>query len=229
MKILVSDYDKTFYTDEENIKINIEKVNQFMKTNLFVINTGRSYLDFKKKEEIYNIKYNYLVINHGASIIKNNQIIYNTPINNNIKKQIINDLDVQYSTEIFTCSGLESRLTLENDNLTKIHIKYKNEEKAKQIYNKIINKYGNFVVVYLISKGKGIEIVSKNANKGIATKEIAKLENIKKENIYTIGDDASDLEMIKNFKGYAVKNATDEIKKYALKEFDNVYELIDLI
>ena len=229
MKILVSDYDKTFYTDEENIKINIEKVNQFMKTNLFVINTGRSYLDFKKKEEIYNIKYNYLVINHGASIIKNNKIIYNIPINNNFKKQIINDLDVQYSTEIFTCSGLESRLTLENDNLTKIHIKYKNEEKAKQIYNKIINKYGNFVVVYLISKGKGIEIVSKNANKGIATKEIAKLENIKKENIYTIGDDASDLEMIKNFKGYAMKNATDEIKKYALKEFDNVYELIDLI
>ena len=229
MKILVSDYDKTFYTDEENIKINIEKVNQFMKTNIFVINTGRSYLDFKKKEEIYNIKYNYLVINHGASIIKNNQIIYNTPINNNIKKQIINDLDIKYSTEIFTCSGLESRLTLENDNLTKIHIKYKNEEKAKQIYNKIINKYGNFVVVYLISKGKGIEIVSKNANKGIATKEIAKLENIKKENIYTIGDDASDLEMIKNFKGYAMKNATDEIKKYALKEFDNVYELIDLI
>ena len=229
MKILVSDYDKTFYTDEENIKINIEKVNQFMKTNIFVINTGRSYLDFKKKEEIYNIKYNYLVINHGASIIKNNQIIYNTPINNNIKKQIINDLDIKYSTEIFTCSGLESRLTLENDNLTKIHIKYKNEEKAKQIYNKISNKYGNFIVVYLISKGKGIEIVSKNANKGIATKEIAKLENIKKENIYTIGDDASDLEMIKNFKGYAMKNATDEIKKYALKEFDNVYELIDLI
>ena len=229
MKILVSDYDKTFYTDEENIKINIEKVNQFMKTNIFVINTGRSYLDFKKKEEIYDIKYNYLVINHGASIIKNNKIIYNTPINNNIKNQIINDLDIKYSTEIFTCSGLESRLTLENDNLTKIHIKYKNEEKAKQIYNKIINKYGNFVVVYLISKGKGIEIVSKNANKGIATKEIAKLENIKKENIYTIGDDASDLEMIKNFKGYAMKNATDEIKKYALKEFDNVYELIDLI
>ena len=229
MKILVSDYDKTFYTDEENIKINIEKVNQFMKTNLFVINTGRSYLDFKKKEEIYDIKYNYLVINHGASIIKNNKIIYNIPINNNFKKQIINDLDIKYSTEIFTCSGLESRLTLENDNLTKIHIKYKNEEKAKQIYNKISNKYGNFIVVYLISKGKGIEIVSKNANKGIATKEIAKLENIKKENIYTIGDDASDLEMIKNFKGYAMKNATDEIKKYALKEFDNVYELIDLI
>lgn len=143
-------------------------------------------------------------------------------------KQIINDLDIKYSTEIFTCSGLESRLTLENDNLTKIHIKYKNEEKAKQIYNKISNKYGNFIVVYLISKGKGIEIVSKNANKGIATKEIAKLENIKK-NIYTIGDDASDLEMIKNFNGYAMKNATDEIKKYALKEFDNVYELIDLL
>lgn len=54
-------------------------------------------------------------------------------------------------------------------------------------------------------------------------------KNIKKENIYTIGDDASDLEMIKNFNGYAMKNATDEIKKYALKEFDNVYELIDLI
>ena len=144
-------------------------------------------------------------------------------------KQIILDLDIEYSTEIFTCCGLESRLTLENNNLTKIHIKYKNNKTAKQIYNKITNKYGNFIVVYLISKGKGIEIVSKNANKGIATKEIAKLENIKKENIYTIGDDASDLEMIKNFNGYTMKNATNKIKKYALKEFDNVYELIDLL
>ena len=49
MKMLVSDYDQTFYLNDQNIKINIDMVKQFRKAgNKFVIATGRSYMDFKE-------------------------------------------------------------------------------------------------------------------------------------------------------------------------------------
>lgn len=40
-KILVSDYDNTFYINDTDIKNNIDKVNKFRnKNNIFVIATG---------------------------------------------------------------------------------------------------------------------------------------------------------------------------------------------
>ena len=62
-KILVSDYDNTFYINEYDIKNNIQNVEKFRnKDNIFVIATGRSYYDFNKKLKEYPIKYDYLII-----------------------------------------------------------------------------------------------------------------------------------------------------------------------
>ena len=41
-KLLVSDYDGTFYSDLRNLKINIKAIEKFRKAgNLFAISTGR--------------------------------------------------------------------------------------------------------------------------------------------------------------------------------------------
>ena len=49
-KILVSDYDKTFYLNDEDIEKNKIAVEKFRKErNVFVIATGRSYYDIQKK------------------------------------------------------------------------------------------------------------------------------------------------------------------------------------
>ena len=45
-----------------------------MKNNYFVIATGRSYYDFKKKEDLYGIKYNYLIINLNSLVTKYNSL-----------------------------------------------------------------------------------------------------------------------------------------------------------
>ena len=69
-KMLVSDYDQTFYLNDEDIEKNKQAVAKFRKAgNIFVIATGRSYLDFFNKLEIYNFEYDYLIINHGATIL----------------------------------------------------------------------------------------------------------------------------------------------------------------
>ena len=55
-KMLVSDYDETFYLNDEDIEKNKQAVGKLRKAgNIFVIATGRSYLDFfNKLESKYN-------------------------------------------------------------------------------------------------------------------------------------------------------------------------------
>ena len=49
-KILVSDYDQTFYLNDEDIEKNKKSVEEFRKKgNIFVFATGRSYFDFMNK------------------------------------------------------------------------------------------------------------------------------------------------------------------------------------
>ena len=48
-----------------------------------------------------------------------------------------------------------------------------------------------------------------------------------KENIFTIGDSYNDIEMIKNFNGYCVNNAKEEIKKISQKQYKSVSKLIE--
>ena len=76
-KIFVSDYDQTFYLNDEDIEKNKIAINEFRKKgNIFVIATGRSYFDFQNKVDEYNLNYDYVIINHGATILdKNNNIL----------------------------------------------------------------------------------------------------------------------------------------------------------
>ena len=69
-KILISDYDGTFYQSDIDIKKNIDKVTEFRALgNLFVLATGRSYVDLKQEIDKYKIPYDYLILNHGALLL----------------------------------------------------------------------------------------------------------------------------------------------------------------
>lgn len=230
MKMLVSDYDNTFYVNDEDILNNMKYINHFMNNNIFVIATGRSYYDFNKVKKLYNINCNYTIINHGATILKQNEIIYNKEINNNIIKEILKDLKKYEIVDSFACSRLESRLDLEKDkSLTKIYVKYNTEKEAKDIQKIILDKYSNYLNVFLSFKNKVVEIVSNEVDKSNAIKFIANIENISRSDIYTIGDGYNDIKMIKDFNGYTITNAVEEIKKYAISECESVSDLIKQI
>ena len=138
-KLLVSDYDQTFYINDEDIEKNKIAVNEFRsKGNIFVIATGRSYDDFMKKKNEYNIQYDYLIINHGATILnKDDNIIFNEEITNEILDNLKSDLRIEDSERNFCCSMLESRVDLEHRDLTKIHVKYSDLEYSNEIQKKL--------------------------------------------------------------------------------------------
>ena len=152
-KILVSDYDNTFFRDDKEIKENMLKVEEFRrKNNLFIIATGRSYYDFNRALKEYDIKYDYLIINQGATILDNkNNIIENHTIDEKVKDMIAEDLKLNDEETMFACSILESRVSIKNEKITKIHKGYENIDIARKMNEFINNKYSSSVNSYLIT------------------------------------------------------------------------------
>ena len=226
--MLVSYYDQTFYINDNDIEKNKKAVEQFQnKGNIFVIATGRSYLDFKNKLDLYNFNYDYVILNHGATILdKDNNIFANYSIDSNIIKDIYEDLNIKESINSFNCSELESRVDFNHQNLTKINVKYNSREEAMRI-NKIINdKYSNYVVSYFVNTNS-IEIISNQTNKSNAINILIERLGLSKDDIYTIGDGYSDIDMIKDFNGYAIKDSVEELKQVSIKEYESVSDLIN--
>lgn len=229
-KILVSDYDKTFYLNDEDIEKNKIAINEFRKKgNIFIIATGRSHFDFYNKLDLYKFDYDYVIINHGATILdKNDNILANFPIKNEIIPEIKKDLKLEKSIKGFCCSELESRVDFNHKDLTKINVGYNSKDEAISINGKINNKYSKFINSYSIAE-TSLEIISNETNKSKAIDLLLNRLNIKRQNVYTIGDGYSDIEMVKNFNGYAMQEAVDELKKVAKKEYSSVSELINEI
>ncbi len=226
-KILISDYDQTFYLNDIDMERNKKAVNKFRSNgNIFVIATGRSYLDFHNKVNLYKFNYDYVIINHGATILdKDNNILANFPIKKEIINDIKNDLQLEKAINGFCCSKLESRVDFTHDHLTKINVKYPTMEEAMIINEKINNKYSNYINSYYVNKNS-LEIISNEINKSKAISLLLSKLNMSNNNVYTIGDGYSDIEMIKDFNGYAMKNSINELKRIAKKEYDSVADLI---
>ena len=69
MFLLASDFDKTFYINNFDFKKNVEALKTFRRNNIFAIVTGRSYQDYINITKNY-VPVDYLVLNHGATILK---------------------------------------------------------------------------------------------------------------------------------------------------------------
>lgn len=231
MLMIVSDYDDTFYINDTDIKKNVKAANEFIKQNIFCIATGRSITDFTSAQNEHQIPCSYLIADHGSLILKDHQILYQKCIDNNILPDLMNDLRLDRAIESFSCQLTEKKESIDpqGKDFNKLHIYYGSSDIALQIMQNITSKYQNYITAYLVTDLRAIEIVSIEANKSQAISFIAELENITKENIYTIGDSFNDIEMIKNFNGYASPKAVDALKTVAIKQLNSVSQLIELV
>lgn len=178
------------------------------------------------KIKLKPINYNYVILNHGATIIdSNDNIIYNFCIDNEIISIIKDEISIKKSVRHFCCSALESRVDITHKDLTKIHIKYNTKEEAMEINKILNNKYSQYINSYYVT-GNAIEIISNKTNKSNAIRLLTKKFNIDDKNIYTIGDGFSDIEMVIDFNGYCMEESVEELKKVASKEYKSVSELI---
>lgn len=229
-KVIVSDYDQTFYINDEDIEKNKNAIKEFMdKGNIFIIATGRSFWDFKKKVNEYNINYDYCIINHGATVLdKKDNIMFNFPMDNEIIKNIKKEMNLEKSISHFCCSLLESRVDFNHEDLTKINARYNCQQEAMDINEAINKKYYEYVNSYYITNNS-IEIISNKTNKSKGIELLISKLGIDNKNVYTIGDGYSDIEMVRSFNGYCMKEAVEDLKEISLKEYASVSDLVEEI
>ena len=232
VKILVADYDNTFYTGENQLNKNIESIKEFQKNgNLFVISTSRSWKSMKKEIDTYKIPFDYLCCNTGGSIFANNgDLLYIGNVDNDILNRTEKILSKYYDKDYsVTRYGVYEEYDEKIDKLLGYKIKGDKTklEKLKDVLENDLNE--DFQVVLKNEKDYSKLFLNYKLN----TKEngIEKLVGFLPENDYkiiTVGDDDVDFNMIKKYDGYRMENSSDLLNENIDKKVGSVFELVEL-
>lgn len=203
MYLLATDYDGTFKKDNYNLYLNIDAINRFRSEgNKFAIVTGRSFTSIKKEIRKYSIDYDYISCNNGLIVFDNNDNILNKiSLDTEIVKNILNELDKNKFALDVDKYGDYGKV-YNDEEILEFSVKFKNTRQAfifkKYIESKIYNiKCWQFQTRLFIGS---------NITKLDAVHYMMNLENLTIKDVYTIGDDINDLEMLKGFNGYKMLN-----------------------
>ncbi|HHW00770.1 MAG TPA: HAD family phosphatase [Clostridiaceae bacterium] len=241
--LLVCDMDGTLLDSKKQIsRQNREAVKYFVeKGGRFTIATGR--MDLGIAQYMPQLPVNAPVILYNGSLIydfdKKERLWYKL-LPTDVRNVLIHLMEKfpQMGIEVF--HGGQMILLKEND-ITDMHLKRaeffprratieevpdgwykvilaweheKLEEVEKYILENIINEESPFYVVY--SEPFFLEILSKEASKGRALKELIQMLQISRSKVIAVGDNMNDIDMIEVAGiGIAVENAHEQLKKVA--------------
>lgn len=200
MNLLVSDYDDTLYTNNYSIYLNIEAIKKFRNNgNLFVISTARNFDSIKKEIKKYNIPYDYLNCINGSLLFDNKdnllKIDYINKDNANnifrlLEKNDLNTHKITYYDEKNTTNNLDNcvELGISVNDIRNIYKYYKilSHFKDDMSFEFFYNKF----------------FIKNKKNKSDGIKDLQELIDIDSKDIYTIGDNINDLEMLQQYNGY---------------------------
>lgn len=223
MKFLASDFDNTLYIkDGEKFTKNIMSLKDFIsRGNMFCIITGRSYTSIKILLEKYNIPYTYLICEDGAKVF--NSVDYC------ISSTMLPSQEVEKIKKVFEKNNIECfledgyNITENPDDCVKVLATYQD----KNLANKVVDELQKTTNTYAYVSSKHINVTSRATNKKIALEELISLENISKDNMYVIGDDINDYEMLQEFNGALMKNHHPKLSSLPKKEYTYFYEYIE--
>lgn len=226
MKFLIIDYDRIYITNKEKKIIEINKeIKKFIKKgNIFALATEKNYIEIKEEITKYNITYDYLICNNGRVIFDaKDKIIYKYPIPENL---LFEALEILYTSEkikkieLINTKGNITIITSEViEILCQVNIKDINELKK---INKLINNL-ECITSFNTSKFKT------TSDKKDAIEIIAKLKKISKNNIYTIGNNSSDIKMLKSYNGYKTSYYNPYLSLKNIKTTPSIKSLIKRI
>ena len=236
MKLFVTDYDETLYISDEEIRENIKKIKKLQENDfLFVIATGRSFPSIKNQTKLFNIPYDYLITSDGSIIYdKDDNIVKMFDIDKDsvtLMKNFYGKLN--YEEIQFSYKEGYQNIYDEDNTLLGINICMSNRiynEKLEKNFLKLKRKYPKYnFLAYRHTNYSYLCIKPRNVNKSYAINYLKDLYDIKKKEVYVIGDSSNDIEMIHDFKGAAMASAYPDVLKITKKRFKKVSDYIDSI
>ena len=204
MKLLVSDFDGTYFRDLDSLENNNKEIKKFReKGNLFMLSSGRSFKSLKEVSQKYKIEYDFLSCCDGSILYDNKD---NILIKFDLYMNILNDFlklkkyakieRIQYSypndyyKRFHGKTLIGCNLVIRNECVTDLFLKkYKEMEECYPKYDFLVYKHDD--VTFFCLKNKGI-------NKSSTVKFLKEKYNIPHQDIYTIGDNENDYYMLKS-------------------------------
>lgn len=221
-KILVSDYDRTIYLDDDTTRKNVQAIKNFMKKNVAVIATGRSFEDFSGAIKKYSIDSSYYLLNYGNLVLDRN---FNVIYEQCLRKEELDEITEFFGNkecDIYYCNkDINSKKIV--GNIYKVVLVYKDKNKQMRDYKEFVKRHN--YLVFILKSHPHLEVISTRMDKSLAIEEIERREN--SDLVYVIGDSDNDITMIKKYNGYCVKNASTDVKEISSKIYDSVSLLID--
>lgn len=227
MKVLVSDFDGTLFKTEEEIEKNKEAIDHFRKAgNLFVIATGRRLSYLLKDINRWNIPFDYLICNDGAMIFDKN---LNCLDNRNIPKacnQKIIDLILTEDDQLewYLDDGIHYTKD-PNVSVNKVIIKIQKNKLEEKLLEKLTREIPE---IHGYVSNHWINLISKDANKSRGIARLISLLFLGKEVVYTVGDNINDREMLKDYHGYVMQTASEQLSS-EYPRVTSVFQLIEEI
>lgn len=236
MKLFVTDFDGTLFIDEMNLKINKKRLLELHNLGfIIIISTGRSFNSIKNQVEKFNLYYDYLHCADGSIIYdRDDKLINFYEMDHKIVKTLLSlkDKIIYDEIQISYPKNYENSYR-ENDKIAGINIVIKREFYSDDFVNEFMSLKEKFPNYNFLNYDHGnyiyLCVKKNNVSKAMGIKFMENYLNIKKDDIYVIGDSDNDLEMIKNYNGVGIKGNNENINKYATKLYHHVYEYIDEI
>lgn len=223
MILLVSDYDNTYelhynkLNSDTIFQKNYNAIQDFMNNgNVFVIASGRHFDAMKTTIEDRKLKFDYLIANNGAEVYdKCYNLLYAMPID---EESLFKIQRLEKKVNIFYRNPYKSNL------ITSVNIYFDEERLYSDVKSFLETELRKCSIEYKFPK---IKIINKFCNKVNGIKIIQETEKFNNQDIYTIGDDINDFEMIKQYNGYSLKKSNSAVKQISKKEYKFLFEMID--
>lgn len=248
MKILGSDYDGTLTVGGIN-ETKIAAIQKWRAAgNRFGIVSGRGWT-FREtlRQSFPLLELDFFVACNGAHVTDGaGEIIYEARCNTFPAYTLINDLlawnckFIHVNGEEYIClveaiEHLRYPVPLQHVRLInsappieyfhQISVELLSVEEAAAVTDKIREKYGKWLTP--LQNGICIDIVPLGANKAQGLYRVMEFFGCTHKDVITVGDNLNDMDMIREFYSYAMKNAVPEIQRCANELVGDVTEIIE--
>jgi len=257
MKLIASDYDKTFHRhDPQDLTTNMRAVEAWRKEgNIFTISTGRDVASMLNEKKMRNIDYDYIVSLNGAFVVDaNNNVLFKQALDNRLARELVAMLRRYFGDELIVSNGFDGcNMANKTASLTDARAR-EIFQRNSRIYSKTVETAldGEVFLVGCLNDNFAnaealkaeilakydsqvevflnlnyINIVPKGISKASGVEVVLQHAGVDESAVAVIGDDLNDIPMLERFNGYAVSNAKQEAKDISLQVYDSVADLIN--
>lgn len=227
--IVFSDFDNTLrsHADEAGFRRNLEKIREFRgKGNLFCIATGRSQASLGRTWSDYEDYLDYGIFDNGAVCLDQfGKMMFQETVALAVVEEIARKIVDKFGDDVQLVFYHDAKEWQESgDDTTKVRCWTKDLAVSQIICDMVDSEYSDevqgFIARTAVMSSLGwiknpqeyisfVDIMSVRAGKYNAVKRLC--EKFPDEKIVTVGDDTNDLEMIRGFDGYAMRDSMPEV------------------